>query len=163
MTNNFWNKAKTCVSCAKIRVTTARYHSKLKLFSAAGPLEFVAMHILGSMPRSTFENQFNLGVTDRFTKTTRAIPLKTTTATDVAMVFLTQWVYSHDLPLYLLTDSGNQFLSKFFSHFCATLGIKHVTTTAYRPQTKGQAKLFNKTLINRLVHYMAEHQLDWDD
>lgn len=121
------------------------------------------MNILGTLPKSTHGNQLILGINARFTKTTRAISLRKTTATDVAMAFLTHCVYPYGLPLYLLTDNGIQVVSKFFLHVCATLGIKHVTTTAHHPQTNCQAEYFSKTLVNRLVHYTAEHQLDWDD
>lgn len=115
------------------------------------------MDILAPLPKSIDGNEFISVITDRFSKATRTIPLKTTTATDVAMALLTHWVYSYGLPLYLLTDNGNQLLSKFFPHVYATLGTKHVTTTAYHPQTNGQSERFNKTLVNSLVHYTAEH------
>lgn len=38
------------------------------------------------------------------------------------------------------------------------LGINHLTATAYHTQTNRQADRFNKTLVERLRHYVAEHQ-----
>ncbi|CAN8077309.1 unnamed protein product [Agarophyton chilense] len=126
-------------------------------------MEFVAMDILGPLPKSSHGKRFVLVKTDTFTKFTRALPLGKTKATDVATAFLSHWVYPYGMPLYLLTDNGSQFVPKFFSHVCATLGIKHVTTTAYHPQTNGQVERFNRTLLDRLGHYVLENRLDWDD
>jgi hypothetical protein len=40
-----------CTVCAKNRVTERKRTSFLKLFPASGPLEFVAMDILGPLPK----------------------------------------------------------------------------------------------------------------
>ncbi|CAN8067066.1 unnamed protein product [Agarophyton chilense] len=163
MAQDLWQTARNYASCAQIRGYRANHQAKLKLFPAACPMEFVAMGIIGPLNNSSHWKRFVLVITDRFTKLTRALPLGKTTATDVATAFLSHWVYPYGMPLYLLTDNGSQFVSKFFSHNCDTLGIKHATTTAYHPQTNGQAESFNCTLLDRLAHYFSEHQLDWDD
>lgn len=43
------------------------------------------------------------------------------------------------------------------------LGITHLTTTIYYLQTNSQPELFNKTLVERLYHYLAEHQNEWHE
>ncbi|CAN8062790.1 unnamed protein product [Agarophyton chilense] len=120
------------------------------------------MDILMPLPNSSHGKRVVLVITDRFIKLTRALPVRKTTATDVATAFLSHCVYPYGTLLYLLMDNGSQFVSKFFSQVCATLGIKYVTTTAYHPQTNDQAERFKCTLLNRLAHYVSEHQLDWD-
>ncbi|CDF38169.1 unnamed protein product [Chondrus crispus] len=108
-------------------------------------------------------NRHVLVMTDRFTKLTRSIPLRTTTASVVANAFLDNWVYVYGAPRYMLTDNGPQFAAKFFDAVCALLGVRHYLTTAYHPQTNGQTERFNRTLVQRLRHYVAEHQRDWDE
>lgn len=49
-----------------------------------------------------------------------------------------------------------------FSFVRENLGPKHQTMTAYHPQANGQAKQINRTIITGLLHYVAEHQRDWD-
>ena len=162
MGNDVHAVARDCRSCAQMRGTRYKHQKYLKLFPAAGPLEFVAMDLLGPLPKTKSGHVYVLVITDRFSKLTRAIPLGSTTASSVAKAFLEHWVYVYGVPNYLLTDNGPQFAAKFFDTVCGMLGVKHFFTTAYHPQTNGQAERFNKTILDRIRHYVVEHQADWD-
>ncbi|CDF40922.1 unnamed protein product [Chondrus crispus] len=163
MANDAFSTVRNCASCAATRRTLVRHQKDLKLFPAAGPLDFVAMDLLGPLLKTAHGNRHVLVMTDRFTKLTRSIPLRTTTASVVANAFLDNWVYVYGAPRYVLTDNGPQFAAKFFDAVCALLGVRHYLTTAYHPQTNGQTERFNRTLVQRLRHYVAEHQRDWDE
>ena len=63
----------------------------------------------------------------------------------------------------MLTDNGPQFAAKFFYAVCALLGVRNYPTTAYHPLTNGQTERLNRTLAQRLRHYVEEHQRDWDE
>lgn len=45
---------------------------------------------------------------------------------------------------------------------CADLEVKHQTTTAYRPQSIGQADRLNGTVVALLRHYIEDDQQDED-
>lgn len=137
--------------------------AEIQAFPAAGPLEFIAMDILGPIPRSIHGNRFILVITDRFSKLIHAVPLMAASATDVAMAFLIHWIYQYGLLLYLLTENGSQFLSKFFEYVCSALALKHLLTASTHPHTNGRAERFNHTLATRMAYYFSEHQLDRDD
>ncbi|CDF38306.1 unnamed protein product [Chondrus crispus] len=154
---------RNCTSWAATRGTLFKNQKDLRLFPAAGPMEFVAMDLLGPLPKTAHGNQHVLVITDRFSKLTHSIPLRTTTASVVASAFLDNWVYVYGAPRYMLTDNGPQFAAKFFDAVCALLGVRPYLTTAYHPQTNGQTERFNRTLVQRLRHYVEEHQRDWDD
>ena len=121
------------------------------------------MDLPGPLPKTAHGNQHVLVITDRFTKLTHSIPLRTTTASVVANAFLDNWVYVYGAPRYVLTDNGPQFAAKFFDAVCALLTVRHYRTTAYHPQANGQIERFNRTLVQRHRHYLEEHQRDWDD
>lgn len=101
-------------------------------------------------------------VTDLFCQSVCSIPLRTTTATVVAHVFLDHLVYAYGAPAYVLTNNGRQFVPKFFDVICTRRGVKHHLTTAYYPQTSGQTGQLNKTIVQRLCHYVEKHQRDRD-
>lgn len=50
----------------------------------------------------------------------------------------------------------------FFAALCGFLKLKHLEPTAYHPQTSGQVKRYNKTMVSRSRRYVAEHQIKWD-
>lgn len=85
------------------------------------------------------------------------------TDSHVADVFLKDWVIPNAIPSYLLIYSGPQFVPKFFASVCAYLGVKQLTTTAYNLQTNGQTERYNKTVVDTLWNYVAEHEYDWDE
>ena len=162
MANDAFAVVGNCASCAQVRGTRYKAQKFLQLFPASGPLEFVAMDILGDLTRTSRHNRFVLVITDRFSKLTVAIPLRTITAAVVADAFLSHWVFKYGAPKYLLTDNGKQFAAKFFDSVCGLLGVRHYFTAFYHPQTNGQTERFNKTIMERLRHFAADHQTDWD-
>jgi Integrase zinc binding domain len=167
----YWNNmhkeveeiVRRCTVCAKNRVTERKRTSFLKLFPASGPLEFVAMDILGPLPKTEHGNRFLLVIYDRFSKLTRTLPLRTITALGVAKAFCDAWLFSYGPPSYLLTDNGTQFNAKFSLSVCRELGIAKIFTTAYHPQTNGQVERFNRTIINSLRGYVERRQTDCDE
>jgi hypothetical protein len=98
-----------CTVCAKNRVTERKRTSFLKLFPAYGPLELVAVDILGPLPKTEHGNRFLLVISDQFSKFTRTVPLCTITALVVAKAFCDAWGFSYGPPRYLLTNHGVEY------------------------------------------------------
>jgi transposase InsO family protein len=163
MVEDIYETVRQCDACARNRISERKHTKKLQLFPAKGPLESVAMDILGPLPRTKHGNRFLLAISDRFSKVTKTVPLRTVTALSVARAFCDHWAYAYLPPLSLLTDSGPQFTAKFFLDVCAELGIKQIFTTAYHPQTNGQVERYNRTILASLRAYIAKIQDNWDD
>jgi hypothetical protein len=121
------------------------------------------MDILGPLPKTEHGNRFLLVISDRFSKLTRTVPLRTITLLGVAKAFCDAWVFSYGPPCYLLTDNGTLFNAKVFLSVCRELGIAKIFTTAYHPQTNGQVERFSRTIINSLRGYVERRQTDWDE
>jgi transposase InsO family protein len=152
-----------CTVCAKNRVTERKRTRFLKVFPASGPLEFVAMDILGPLSKMEHGYRFLLIICDRFSKFSRTVPLRTITAIGVAKAFCDAWVFTYRTPRYLLTENETQFNAKVFLAVCRVLGIAKIFTTAYNPQTNVQVERFNKTTIKSLRSYVSRRQNDWDE
>jgi hypothetical protein len=60
-------------------------------------------------------------MTDRFSKLTRTLPLRSISAITVAKAFCEQWVFVYGAPRYVLIDNGTQFTAKFFLAVCREL------------------------------------------
>lgn len=135
--------------------------SPVIFFPASGPLQFVAMVILGPHPKTSHGYQYVLVITDCSSKVTRAILVRNTTAAKVAEQFLTAWLYPYGTPTYHFTDNGPQFLPTIFEAVCGMLAVRQLPTTAHHPETNSQGELFNRALATRSRPYVSEHQTDW--
>ena len=61
----------------------------------------------------------------------------------------------------VLTDNGGAYRSTIHAAACRTLGIRHLRTRAYRPQTNGKAERFIRTLLNGWAYgaiYRSTHR-----
>ncbi|CDF40057.1 unnamed protein product [Chondrus crispus] len=162
MSVDSYSTVRMCPDCAKARINLRKHNSELKTFPPSGPLEYIAIDILGELPRTPRGNRYLLVMTDRYSKLTRTVPLKRITAETVAQAFISHWVFVYGAPVKLLSDNGGQFTSRFFLAVCKILSIESGFTTAYHPQTNGQVERFNRTLVSTLRHYLADNQRDWD-
>jgi hypothetical protein len=127
-----------CEHCARNNVQERTRVNHMKLFPANELLEFVAIQILGPLPKTAHGNRFMFVISDRFSKLTRTVPMRTTTALAVAKAFCDHWFFAYGPPRFLLSDNGTQFTAKIFVEVCRELGIAKVFTSAYHPQTIGQ-------------------------
>jgi transposase InsO family protein len=154
---------KRCPSCAARRLRRGPHRTtKLNIFPPDGPLEFIAMDVLGPLPKTKNNNRFCLMICDRFTKISVAVPVPDQTASTCAQAFVDRWICYYGVPLILLTDNGSNFASKFFSVLTHILGIKHVFTSPYRPSTNGQTERWNATLMDTVSHYLVGKK-EWDE
>ena len=104
----------------------------------------------------------SLVITDRFTKLTRAIPLKTTTSQAVRDAFPQYSAYAYGIPDRLLSENGHKFTARYFQHAMARLNIKLSPMSTYHPQANRQTERYNSTSISRLRHYVTVNQRDCD-
>jgi transposase InsO family protein len=111
-------------------------------------LDYVLIDLLGPLSKKTHGNQFLLVMTDRFSKLTRTVPLRSTTAYIVAKAFCEHCVLTYGQPRHVLTDNRPQFVAKFFLAVCRELGMEKVFSSAYHPQRNGQVEWFNRTILS---------------
>ena len=130
--------SRSCHLCAQERMKLRTHKSTLKLFPAKEPLEFVAIDLLGPLPKSTKGFKHLLVMTDRYSKLAQVVPLREITALNVAKSFVNHWILHYGPPARLLSDNGSQFISKLFQYVCTELKVRNVFTTTYHPQTNGQ-------------------------
>ena len=84
--------------------------------------------------------KFILIMSDAFSNFVAAVPTKDTSAAATLDAFLKQWVTVFGIPDSIHSDRGTNFESKLMSMVCAQFGIKQTRTTAFHPQSNGQAE-----------------------
>jgi len=117
-----------------------------------------------SFPTSKRGYDAILVIVDRLGKRPISVPChKTTTARDLAMLFVTHiWRY-YGPPDTIVSDRGPQFISSFWKEFCSILGIKLKLSTAEQPQTDGQTEIVNQYIDQRLRPFVNYYQDNWDE
>jgi len=162
MVVDVYKHVEQCPACAKNRLSKRRHTSTMKLFPALEPFSGLAMDRLGPLTTSRGGHKHVLVICDRFTKLTRAIPLRDATALTLSSAFIDTWVAAYGIPDSVLTDNGPQFASVYYQGILGLLGIASNYTSPYHPQTNGQLERYNRTLVRQLRCYIAEHQQEWD-
>lgn len=161
MANEVYSKIDCCSSCVRI-CNNYRHKRRLQLFSSVRSLEFVVRDILGPFPKTRIGKQYVVAVTKCYSKLTLPIPSSKTTSAHTASIFLLYWIVLYGIPSFIFTDNDKKLVSKFFATLCRLLGVKHLTTAAYHPQTNEQPEVFNRTIVIRLWHFFAKHLRDWN-
>jgi transposase InsO family protein len=67
----------------------------------------------------------------------------------------------YGVPRILISDEGTHFMGNSFRKCLSKLGIEHRVTTAYHPQTNGQAETSNRQLKSILNMTIEKGGKDW--
>ena len=59
---------------------------------------------------------------------------------------LRQWFSTFGIPVQLVSDNGQQYISHKFEEFTKMNGIKHIRSSAYHPYSNGGAERFVQTV-----------------
>src|SRR3979411_193162 len=117
-----------------------------------------------SLPKDSHGYDTVFVVVDRLSKQAVSIPcFKTTTAKDMARLYIQHVYRTRGAPESIVTDRGPQFISPFWEEVWRILGIKLKLSTAFHPQTDGQTEIMNQYLTQRLRPFVNYYQDNWSD
>jgi Integrase core domain/Chromo (CHRromatin Organisation MOdifier) domain len=148
--------------CQQYKGSTVENKGKLQPILANRPFDIVGMDILTDLPTTVRGNKHILVFTDYFTKWPEAYALPDLEAVTTARKFLEGIILRHGAPSRIITDRGSQFTADVFREVTELLGTKHSMTTAYHPQTDGQAERMVGTISTMLGKLTGLYQEDWD-
>ena len=125
------------------------------------PWSSISMDFVTGLPWSDGNDAIWV-VVDRLTKMRHFVPCRTTTsAPDLANLFLHHVWKLHGLPNDIISDRGPQFASNFWRQLCSRLGISPRLSTAFHPETDGQTERANQTMEQYLRTFVSHQQDDW--
>lgn len=145
--------------CHRVMHRNARPYGLLQALSI--PLERddrVNIGFITNLPVSEEGYEAVVTIIDPLTKRAQWIPVREAelTAESFATVFIAVYVCSRGRPVSIVSDRDTRFTSTFWQLLCKQLGITLRMTTAYHPQTDGQAEKANTTLETFLKAYIAQ-------
>lgn len=142
--------------------TKFNHQRKLHLFSRTSPLEFVTIDISGPLSATKACNQFVVIMTDMYTKLTIATPTTKIAWSKVANIFSDDRITAYGTPDTMLSENGQQFVSKLFTSLCFYIGTTKLARTALSQQINAQVERNIKTLASPLRPYIKDNLKSWD-
>src|SRR5688500_10443574 len=107
----------------------------------------INMDFIPGLPKTRRQNDSIWVIVDRMTKSAHFILVKTSfNADDYARAYIQEILNLHGALLSIILDRGTQFTSHFWRSFQRALGTKVKLSTAFHPQTDGQAERTIQTL-----------------
>ena len=103
------------------------------------PMEFICMDLVGPIhPPSSRGNKYVLTVIDMLTGFTIAVPIKNKNAETICDAYRDNIYCVFGGSSRILTDNGSEFKNKEMQEVCDTIGLKHISSPVYTPQSNGR-------------------------
>ena len=151
---------KTCAQCQQLGGVTKRNMMPLTPILIIAIFDCWGLDFMGPFPPSCGYLYILLAV-DYVSKWVEAIPTRTNDH-KVVLKFLREHIFSRfGMPRAIISDGGLYFCNRSFKNLLKKCGVTHKVSTAYHPQTNGQAELANREIKHILEKTVAPNRKDW--
>ncbi|XP_046368484.2 uncharacterized protein K02A2.6-like [Haliotis rufescens] len=126
------------------------------------PFAKVSMDLSGPYPTTLSGNKYIIGFVDHFSGWPEAYAVPDKSAETVAHLILEEIFPRFGCPLQIVTDNGTENINKVVSETLSALGINHVRTSFYHPQSNARVERFHRTLHDVLAKKLNDNVTTWD-
>jgi transposase InsO family protein len=151
---------KSCLDCQRSKSDKHHHKAPLHPLPAAEVFSRIHMDILCSLPECQ-GYKYILLIVDAGSKWCEAFPLKTMEATEIALILYNEIICRYGAPEVILTDRGQNFMSKLIQEICKLFQITKLQTSSYHPATNASCERFNSVILQTLRTYGSRSQEDW--
>jgi len=148
-----------CENCQRAKVVKQHTAAVEPIPIPQRRFSHVHVDIVGPLPVAACGATYLLTMVDRTTRWVEVAVLKDISASTCSDAFLSTWVARFGVPATVTSDKGAQFTSETWKQLCTRLGVCHVTTTSYHPQSNGMIERVHRQLKDALRARGAG--LDW--
>ena len=121
------------------------------------------MDILSGLPTTKDKYKHILVMVDSYSKWVELFPLRTQEATEVATVIFREVISRYGAMRSILSDRGQNFMSKLVQALAEMFDIKRYYTSPYHPMTNGLIESKNSYILQALRAYCKGQQDDWPE
>lgn len=126
-----------CVHCARGQITRQPRTPVQQIPIPKQLFSHIHIDIIGPLPVSREGHSFLLTMINRTSRWIEAGPLTSISTEACAEALVSGWIARYGVPAIITFDRGSQFFSSLWTSLCGFLGIQHVTTSSYHPQSNG--------------------------
>ena len=128
------------------------------------PMEFICMDLVGPIhPPSSKGNKYVLTVIDILTGFTIAVPIKNKNAETICEAYRDNIYYVFGGSSRMLTDNGSEFKNKEMQEVCDILGLKHIFSPVYTPQSNGCLEGWHRFFKACIAKHIHGGGVEWDE
>ena len=151
---------KTCAQCQQLGGVTKQNMMPLTPILIIEIFYCWGIDFMGPFPPSCGYLYILLSV-DYVSKWVEAIPTRTNDQ-KVVLKFIKEHIFSRfGTPRAIISDGRLHFSNRSFESLLKKYGVTHKVSTAYHPQTNGQAELANREIKHILEKTVAPNRKDW--
>lgn len=134
----------------------------LQPITSPWPFSQWGLDLVGKInPTSSNGHKFILTVIEYFTKWVEVIPMTYITGKQIAKFILNYIICRYGIPMSIVIDNGMPFKNHEVKELSEQFHIQQRFATLYYPQSNGQAKATNKTILKILKKVVNEIGWDW--
>ena len=128
------------------------------------PMEFICMDLVGPIhPPSSRGNKYVLTIIDMLTGFTIAVPIKNKNAETICEAYRDNVYCVFGRSSRMLTDNGSEFKNKEMQEVCETLGLKHIFSPVYTPQSNGRLEGWHRFFKACIAKHIRGSGVEWDE
>ena len=128
------------------------------------PMEFICMDLVGSIHLpSSRGNKYMLMVIDMLTGFTIAVPIKNKNAGMICEAYRDNIYCVFGGSSRMLMDNGSEFKNKEMHEVCDTLGLKHIFSPVYTPQSNGRLEGWHRFFKACIAKHIHGGGVEWDE
>ena len=128
------------------------------------PMEFICMDLVGPIhPPSSRGNKYVLTVIDMLTGFTMAMPIKNKNAETICEAYRDHVYCVFGGSSQILTDNGSEFKNQEMKQVCETLGVKHIFSPVYMPESNGRLEGWHRFFKACIAKHIRGGGVEWDE
>ena len=108
-------------------------------------------------------NKYVLTVIDMLTGFTIAVPIKNKNAETICEAYRDNVYCVFGGSSRMLTDNGSEFKNKEMHEVCDTLGLKHIFSPVYTPQSNGRLEGWHRFFKACIAKHIRGSGVEWDE
>ena len=153
---------KSCDSYQRSKHSRHQVSAPLNPLPVVNVFERIHLDIVGLLHKTTDGFEYILVCVDSFSRWVEVFPLRTQSASEIARVLHDEIFCRYGAPLAIVTDRGQNFLSKLVNAVCEIYNVTRYRTASYNRKANGSCELQNATLIQTLRMYIDKDQSNWN-
>jgi len=154
---------KSCDKCQRRKVPKRKpYGLMQKMKFPRGVFQKIQIDVMGPLGRSARSKKYVITAIDYLSKWMESRAVAEATAETLASFFIEQIICRHGVPKEVNTDRGSIFTCEMTDQITKKLGVNHLHSTAFHPESQGLVEKRHSTLNSCITMYVETNQKNWD-